>query len=128
MFVHATFYLFLDTLRRLVNGNYTNNNNPKHVELIEEPKPLKSSPKPSPATSDHRKQKKLKSSMQKLNGGLTESPSNNSTESKGSENSTINSVSPKSSSKFLIIRRYWMVHIGQRVHISHVMRKPVYAI
>ena len=88
----------IDTLRRLVNGN-NNNTSPKHVELIEEPKSLKPSPKHSPTASDHRKDKKLKSSMRKINGESTESPSNNSTESKGSESSTVNSVSPKSSSK-----------------------------
>ena len=90
----------LDTLRRLVNGN-NNTNSPKHVELIEEPKSLKPTPKHSPTIASLAKDKKLKSSMRKMNGGSTESPSNNSTESKGSENSTVNSVSPKSSSKLL---------------------------
>ena len=74
-----------------------NNDSPKHEELIKDSKP-------SPATSNHRKEKKLRTHLHKSElVESTDSPTM-STESKGSENSIINSVSPKSSSKSAVVK------------------------
>ena len=100
MFMHVivAYHYPIDTLRRLVNNN---NESPKHEELIKESKP-------SPATSNHKKDKKFKPNLHKNDQEFTDSPSK-STESKGSENSTLNSVSPKSSSKSAVVR-YFLVN------------------